>query len=109
MRVSEALALYPKDVDPAVGSIAVLHGKGDRHRVVGIDRGTLAVVRTWLARRPLIDLGPTHHLFCTLAGRQMNSAYLRELLPRLAREAGITDGGSVATTGRIVSGKFESP
>ena len=39
LRVSEALDLYPKDVDAAAGTIRVLHGKGDRSRVVGIDAG----------------------------------------------------------------------
>ena len=30
LRVSEALALQPKDVDLAAGTLRVLHGKGDR-------------------------------------------------------------------------------
>ena len=89
LRVSEALALYPKDVDPTVGSIAVLHGKGDRHRVVGIDKGALAVIRAWLERRPAVELGAQHHLFCTLKGRRLDASYVRELLPRLAGKAGI--------------------
>jgi integrase len=29
LRISEALALFPKDLDPAGGSLRVLHGKGD--------------------------------------------------------------------------------
>ncbi len=90
LRVSEALDLYPKDVDITVGSIAVLHGRGDRHRTVGIDGGALGIIEHWLRRRNRLDLGPTTPLFSTLSGRHMNSAYLRELLPRLAREAGIT-------------------
>src|SRR3954465_13694111 len=32
LRISEALALYPKDVDVAGRTIRVLHGKGDQHR-----------------------------------------------------------------------------
>ena len=66
LRVSEALALYPKDVDARVGSIAVLHGKGDRHRVVGIDPGALSVIAAWLGRRFTIGLGPTNPLYPTL-------------------------------------------
>ena len=30
LRVSEALALYPKDLDPVGGSLRVLHGKGNK-------------------------------------------------------------------------------
>ncbi len=43
LRVSEALALMPKDVDQAAGTVTVLHGKGDRRRVVGIDPAAFAV------------------------------------------------------------------
>src|SRR5262245_66637494 len=32
LRISEALALYPKDLDPVGGSLRVLHGKGDKAR-----------------------------------------------------------------------------
>ena len=39
LRVAEALALYPKDVDPAAGTVRVLCGKGGRSRTVGIDAG----------------------------------------------------------------------
>src|SRR5688572_13302450 len=35
LRISEALALYPKDIDFASGAIRVLHGKGDKSRTVG--------------------------------------------------------------------------
>ena len=31
----------------------------------------------------------THPIFCTLAGNRMGDAYVRVLLPRLARKAGI--------------------
>ena len=37
LRVGEALALYPKDLDRRRGTIRVLHGKGDKARTVGLD------------------------------------------------------------------------
>ena len=37
LRISEVLAVCPKDVDAANGSIPVLNGKGGRSRTVGID------------------------------------------------------------------------
>ncbi len=89
LRISEALALRPKDVDPAVGSIAVLHGKGDRHRVVGIDAIALDIVDQWLRHRDSLGHPPTDALFCTSTGRQMDDGYFRALLPKLARQAGI--------------------
>ena len=32
LRISGALALYPKDLDPVGGSLRVLHGKGNKAR-----------------------------------------------------------------------------
>src|SRR5690349_5587926 len=37
LRIGEVLALRPKDVDLAAGTLVVQHGKGDRRRVVGLD------------------------------------------------------------------------
>ena len=41
LRISEALALLPKDLDAQASTIRVLHGKGDHDRVVGLDAGAL--------------------------------------------------------------------
>ncbi len=41
LRVGETLALRPKDVDTTAGTLTVLHGKGDRRRVVGLDPGAM--------------------------------------------------------------------
>ena len=46
LRISEALALRPKDIDAHRGTITVLHGKGDRRRTVGLDDGALPVDST---------------------------------------------------------------
>jgi hypothetical protein len=37
LRIAEALPLEPKDLDLAAGTIAILHGKGDKRLIVGID------------------------------------------------------------------------
>ncbi len=39
--------------------------------------------------RAQLGLGGQHPLFCTLVGARMGDAYIRVLLPRLARKAGI--------------------
>ncbi len=89
LRINEALDLFPKDVDLEASSIRVLHGKGDRSRTVGIDPAAGDVVVRWLAVRTQLGLGGQHPLFCTLVGARMGDAYIRVLLPRLARKAGI--------------------
>jgi integrase/recombinase XerD len=39
LRISEALDLLPKDLDPDAGTVRVLHGKGNKARTVGMDPG----------------------------------------------------------------------
>ena len=89
LRIGEALALAVKDLDPDSGTLVVQHGKNNRRRVVGVDAGTVALLGRWLEvrlRRGIPGGGP---LFCTLAGRPVGQSYIRHLLPRLARKAGI--------------------
>ena len=89
LRVGEALALYPKDVDPRRGTIRVLHGKGDQARTVGLDPEALAVIERWADVRKSLGISSRRRLFCTLAGGPLDSSYVRQLLPRLAARAGI--------------------
>jgi site-specific recombinase XerD len=89
LRVSEALALFPKDIDPEQGTVAILHGKGDKQRTIALDPGAFAVIEKWVERRERLGFRGRHPLFCTLEGRQMYSSYVRRLLPRLAKKAGI--------------------
>ena len=56
LRIGEALALHVKDVDLKEGTIQVLHGKGDRHRVVGIDAGARALLQLWTDTRRALGL-----------------------------------------------------
>jgi site-specific recombinase XerD len=37
LRISEALSLAERDLDPSRGAILVRHGKGDKRREVGMD------------------------------------------------------------------------
>jgi site-specific recombinase XerD len=88
LRLGEALALAPKDFDPDQGTLVVQRGKGGRRRVVGVDAGTVALVGRWLELRRSRGInGRT--LFCSLQGRPMDQSYVRHLLPRLARKAGV--------------------
>jgi site-specific recombinase XerD len=89
LRVSEALALRPKDIDADQGTVAILHGKGDRQRTIGLDPGAFAVIARWVERRESLGLNGHHPLFCTLDGRPMHSSYVRQLMPRLAKKTGI--------------------
>lgn len=89
LRISEALCLLPKDLDADAGSLRVLQGKGKTSRLVGLDAGALAVIQVWMERRARLGISGRAPLFCTLAGEPMKSAYIRAMLPRLARRARI--------------------
>ena len=90
LRLDEALALLPADVDGDEGLLRVGTGTGGEIRVAGIDTGALAVVGQWLEVRSGLRLADDAPLFCTLSGGPLQPAYVRQLLPRLAEKAGIT-------------------
>ncbi len=89
LRVSEALALKAKDVDRTLGTVRILHGKGDRARTVGLDAGAFALVERWLERRKSLGINRSAPLFCTLDGQSVDPSYVRHALKRLAAKAGI--------------------
>jgi integrase/recombinase XerD len=89
LRIGEALALRPKDLDRKAGTVRVLHGKGDRARTVGLDAGAWALLELWLQRRQKLGLSGRHLLFCTLEGKPVRTSYCRALFSRLGRKAGI--------------------
>jgi predicted ArsR family transcriptional regulator len=95
LRVAEALALRPQDVDLERGAITVLHGKGDERRVVGIDAQAVGYLREWLEVRERIGVPAGALLFCTVSddrggpGRPFRASALRNQLKRYARKAGI--------------------
>ena len=89
LRIGEALALYPKDVNLEIGAVVVLHGKGNRMRTVGIDPGANSHIEAWLERRETLGLSGDAPLFCTLKGKRMSRTNVNRLFRRLAQSAGI--------------------
>jgi len=89
LRAGETLALRPKDLDTAAGTLTVLHGKGDRRRVVGLDPGAVAILSRWLETRHNLWINGHAPLFCTLQGKPLQPSYVRTLMPRLANKAHI--------------------
>ncbi len=85
LRLAEALALRPQDLDARSRTIRVLHGKGDKARTVAMDSQAWEGLEDWLTLRnkswPLV--------FCTFQGKPLSQSYVRAMLPRLARRAGV--------------------
>lgn len=96
VRLAEALALMPRDVDLDAGTLTVRHGKGDKRRVASIADQLAPVLARWMDRRKALGLTGRHPVFCTISdtpdsspGRPLSQGYVRTLLPRLGRRAGI--------------------
>ena len=88
LRLGEALALTPKDIDLQEFVIRVQKGKTGK-RVVGLDLSTALLIDQWLVSRKKLGTPTKRPLFCTLSGGPLDQSYIRHLLPRLARKAGI--------------------
>lgn len=89
LRCSEALALRPCDVDLSAGTIRILRGKGAKARTSAIDPEACAGLQLWIDSRARLGLPGSAPLLCTLAGGPLKTSYVRALLPRLGRTAGI--------------------
>jgi site-specific recombinase XerD len=89
LRLGEILALRLKDLDLDAGLVTVQHGKGDKHRIVGLDPGAAALIQRWLSVRARIGITKSAPVFSTLSGQSIDQSYVRHLLPRLAQRAGI--------------------
>jgi integrase/recombinase XerD len=90
LRIAEALALRLADVDHDRREVRVLHGKGDKFRVVGIGPAALAVLDRWLeSRHGAMPAFPAAPIFTTMAGGPMTANHARVMLKRRAAAAGI--------------------
>jgi integrase/recombinase XerD len=84
LRCAEALELRVRDVNLDRCEIRVNAGKGDKDRVVWFDSTTAEILERWKDVRPRSDW-----LFCTLKGRQLDGRYVRAMVARYGRKAGI--------------------
>lgn len=85
LRCEEALELTLRDVDVRRGEVRVNRGKGDRDRVVWIDEATAEILDRWKQIRPRGEW-----FFCTLQGTQLDDGYVRRMVARYGRKAGLT-------------------
>lgn len=91
LRVSEALALLPSDVEG--GMVRVRDGKGGRARTVGLDDSCADVLGRWMDRRPSLGLTGRHPIFAAYSrgsvGNPMDSREVRRAVARFGEKAGI--------------------
>jgi integrase len=93
LRISEVLDLRPKDVDLRHGRIQVLHGKGDKRRIVAIDPSACAIIQQWVDARVQLGCTGMQPLFCVVGkgsrGQRMHNVQIRVTMAALGRKAGI--------------------
>jgi site-specific recombinase XerD len=89
LRISEALALRPADVNLAKHSIRVLRGKGGKATTRGFHPTADDALARWLDVRRSLGIKPSAPLFCTLAGGPLSDRYVRDMLKRKAAAAGV--------------------
>lgn len=98
LRIAEALALMPKDVDLDALTIRVHRGKGNKPRTCALLPASVEYIQRWLDKRAGLGINGRRTIFCTLTkgkagevetrpGQPLSSAYVRGWLSRLASKA----------------------
>lgn len=91
LRVGEAVALRPEHLNRLTCRLTVREGKGAKDRVTWIREDLRDLIAAWVERRPEPPwLFPTRH------GTKLKTAYLRELVKRKARTAGVQEWAKVS-------------
>ncbi len=90
LRCGEVISLESSFLDPEYRRLRV-RGARARDRVVPLDDGLIDLIQRWLGRRP-----QSRWLFCTGSGRQLDGRYVRDMVKRYAKKAGISDSEGVS-------------
>ena len=85
MRVSEVINLRCSDLDWEKGRICIRESGAARERTLLLDQADLMLLKSWLGTKPV----ESELFFTTLDGSGLKDRYIREMIKRLARKAGI--------------------
>ena len=86
MRVSEVINLQESDIDWEKGKINLRESGAAKGRTLWVDDPEIALLNRWRGIKPKNAL----FLFSTLDGNKMKDRYIREMVKRLAKKAGIS-------------------
>ena len=87
LRVNEIIELNEADIDWIEGKIKIRGSRSAKSRTLWLEKGDLALLKKWREIKPE---GAGGLLFTTLDSNMLNDRYLREMIKRLSRKAGIT-------------------
>lgn len=88
-RVSEVVALEPRDINWEQEQANVRHGKGDEQGIVQVAPEALVATRAWLDARSELGIEANTQICCELNGAPLHPDKVRKLLHKLAKQAGI--------------------
>lgn len=89
LRVSEVVSLQPHHIDRSREHITVKDGKGGKDRVVPIEPYVLSAVDAWLTVKAKLPSAKGKPVFTTLRGGPLDTRYVRAMIDREAKAAGI--------------------
>ena len=89
LRLSEATHLHWKDVDLNSGKVMVRRGKGAKDRTLWTGENNLAALVAWRDRQASECAGSPQIVFTTKEGGKLDPSYVRKMVKRYARKAGI--------------------
>lgn len=90
LRVSELVSLEMRDIDLRRGTLKVRMGKGRKDRMLYFNHEDHSEMAAWLERRNMFAGGGPHEkVFVTLEGGPVCTRYVRYMVERYARRAGI--------------------
>lgn len=90
LRVGEALAVRPSDLDRRRCLIRIGRGKGGRSRTIALDEWAWQTLDLWTAARSAIMGRRMAPYLCTLQGHGLSTSYVRAAFRRIAKRAGLT-------------------
>ena len=91
LRVGEVVALRPGHLDMTTCRLTIREGKGAKDRVVWISDDLRDLIGGWLERRP-----ESEWLFPTRTGGRVQTSYMRQMVKRMARKAGVQEWRKVS-------------
>jgi site-specific recombinase XerD len=86
LRAGEVVALEPDHLDMMTQKLVVREGKGAKDRILWINVNLRDLIGDWLERRP-----ESPWLFPTRHGTKVQTRYLRSMVSRYAKKAGIAE------------------
>lgn len=85
LRVNEIINLKDEDIDWNNGRLHVRKSGAAMERVLWVDEAEISLLRKWRE----LKITNSEHFFSTLDGSRLKDRYIREMVKRLARKAGI--------------------